>query len=242
MIRVIPAIDLKDGKCVRLQQGLKEKQTVYCDDPVKMARHWMEEGGQFLHVVDLDGAFDGRPRHQKTVREISKSLDIPFEIGGGLRTDEQIQEMLDAGASRVVLGTRACEHPEELARLEEKFGGDQIAVGIDARNGKVQTKGWVETSTRNAADLARDVSAAGIKTIIYTDTSRDGMLKGVNARAVGEICGAVSCEVVASGGISSLADMTKLRELGFSNLVGAIVGKALYDKKITIAELEASQG
>jgi phosphoribosylformimino-5-aminoimidazole carboxamide ribotide isomerase len=238
MITVIPAIDLKDGKCVRLRQGVAEDQTVYSGSPVEMALHWVKEGGSFLHVVDLDGAFEGYPVHTDVLRKICENVEIPVEIGGGIRTDEDIDTLLATGVARVILGTRACEHPEELTRLVEKFGSDQIAVGVDARNGKVQTKGWVETTDVLAGDLAKQVDAAGVGTIIYTDTSRDGMLDGVNAFEMGKICSAVCCNVVASGGISSAEDIKRLAALNCDNLTGAIVGKALYEETVTVKDLK----
>ncbi|MCF7847824.1 MAG: 1-(5-phosphoribosyl)-5-[(5-phosphoribosylamino)methylideneamino]imidazole-4-carboxamide isomerase [Kiritimatiellales bacterium] len=238
---VIPAIDLKNGKCVRLKQGLANEVTEYSDSPAEMAKHWVAEGGMFLHVVDLDGAFEGRPMHTRQLREICNAIDIPVEIGGGLRTDDDIQEVLAAGVCRAILGTRACEHPEELKRLVEKFGGDRIAVGIDARNGMVQTKGWVETTDVIAAELAKQCDQVGVGTIIYTDTSRDGMMQGVNDAEMAKICDVVSCDVVASGGVSTLEDMQRLVALRRPNLVGAIVGKALYEKTVSIAALQAAQ-
>jgi phosphoribosylformimino-5-aminoimidazole carboxamide ribotide isomerase len=240
MITVIPAIDLKDGRCVRLRQGAAADETVYSDAPAEMARHWVREGGRFLHVVDLNGAFEGRPVHVEVLREICAAVDIPVEIGGGIRTDRDIETLLGTGVSRVILGTRACEHPEELARLVERFGGDRIAAGIDARAGKVQTQGWVETTDVDAVELARQVDAAGVGTIIYTDTSRDGMLGGVNAAEMGKVAAAVSCEVVASGGVSTLRDIQALQALGCANLTGAIVGKALYEKTVTLKALQAA--
>ena len=238
MITIIPAIDLKNGKCVRLKQGLADEVTEYSDSPSEMAKHWEKEGGEFLHVVDLDGAFEGRPAHVEQLKAICEAVQMPVEIGGGIRTDEDIENLLATGVCRVILGTRACEHPEELARLVEKFGGDKIAVGIDARNGMVQTKGWVETTDVIAVDLAKQVDAAGVGTIIYTDTSRDGMMDGVNAFEMGRICSAVKCEVVASGGVSSLDDIKRLAALNCDNLTGAIVGKALYEETVTIKQLK----
>lgn len=238
MITIIPAIDLKNGKCVRLKQGLADEVTEYSDCPAEMAKHWEKEGGEFLHVVDLDGAFEGRPAHVEQLKAICEAVQMPVEIGGGIRTDEDIENLLATGVCRVILGTRACEHPEELARLVEKFGGDKIAVGIDARNGMVQTKGWVETTDVIAVDLAKQVDAAGVGTIIYTDTSRDGMMDGVNAFEMGKICSAVKCEVVASGGVSSLDDIKRLAALNCDNLTGAIVGKALYEETVTIKQLK----
>lgn len=238
MITIIPAIDLKGGRCVRLRQGLANEETVYSDSPVEMAHHWVRAGGEFLHVVDLDGAFVGHPVHTEVLREICAAVKIPVEIGGGIRTDEDIETLLATGVCRVILGTRACEHPEELARLVQKFGGEKIAVGIDARAGKVQTKGWVETTDIEAVDLAKKVDAAGVGTIIYTDTARDGMLDGVNAFEMGKICSAVSCNVVASGGVSSEEDIRRLAALNCDNLTGAIVGKALYEKTVSVRRLK----
>ncbi|MFA5687854.1 MAG: 1-(5-phosphoribosyl)-5-[(5-phosphoribosylamino)methylideneamino]imidazole-4-carboxamide isomerase [Kiritimatiellales bacterium] len=241
MITIIPAIDLKGGRCVRLRQGAAADETVYSFDPVETARMWVKEGGEFLHVVDLDGAFLGRPVHTEILREICTAIDIPVEIGGGIRTDADIETLLNTGVARVILGTRACEHPEELARLVKKFGGEKIAAGIDARNGKVQTKGWVETTDITAADLAKQVDAAGVGTLIYTDTARDGMMDGVNAFETGKICSAVSCSVVASGGVSSVEDIKRLAALNSPNLTGAIVGKALYEKTVTVKQLKKVQ-
>lgn len=237
---IIPAIDLKGGKCVRLRQGVADDATVYGDDPVRMALHWQNEGGRALHVVDLDGAFNGAPAHAEVVAKIASALSIPVEIGGGLRTDEHARIMLDAGVSRVILGTRALADEDALRRLVAEFGGSRIAVGIDARNGFVQVKGWVETSGTKATDLARRVSDAGVGTIIYTDTATDGMLSGPNIEAMDAICAAASCDVVASGGISSVADILALKKLARPNLTGAIVGKALYEAKVTLSELQAA--
>jgi phosphoribosylformimino-5-aminoimidazole carboxamide ribotide isomerase len=238
MITIIPAIDLKGGKCVRLRQGLAHEETVYSDSPVDMAKQWAKEGGEFLHVVDLDGAFQGKPVHMDVLREICAAINIPVEIGGGIRTDADIEALLATGVCRVILGTRACEHPEALARLVEKFGGGKIAVGIDARAGKVQTKGWVETTDVDAVDLAKQVDQAGVGTIIYTDTACDGMLDGVNAFEMGKICSAVSCSVVASGGVSSADDIKRLAALNCANLTGAIVGKALYEQTVSLKQLK----
>jgi len=239
MINIYPAIDLKDGKCVRLRQGRADAVTVYSDDPVAMARHWADAGGDWLHVVDLDGAFAGHPVHQELVQAIAAAIPIPVEFGGGLRTDEDIRSMLDAGVRRVVLGTRACADPDALAALVAVFG-DRLAVGIDARNGKVQVKGWVETTDTLAVDLARRVSAVGVKTIIYTDTATDGMLTGPNLEGVRSLCRAVQAKVIASGGISTCADIAALAGLNLPNLDGVIVGKALYEGAVTISDMKAA--
>ena len=239
---IIPAIDLKGGKCVRLRQGVADDATVYGDDPVAMARHWEAEGGRALHVVDLDGAFNGAPAHAEVVAKIAAALSIPVEIGGGLRTDDHVRAMLDAGVSRVILGTRALADEAALKRLVDLYGGAKIAVGIDARNGLVQVKGWVETTGTLATDLAKRVSDLGVGTIIYTDTATDGMLSGPNLEAMDKICEAASCGIVASGGISSVKNVRDLVALGHPNLVGAIVGKALYEGRVTVGEMQAAAG
>ncbi len=239
-IAILPAIDLKDGQCVRLRQGRADDVTVYSPDPVRMARHWADAGGDYLHVVDLDGAFEGAPVHQEVIGRMVEAIDIPVEVGGGLRTDEDIQQLLGLGVARVILGTRACASPEHLAELIERFG-DRIAVGIDARDGQVQVKGWTETTAMKATDLARQMGEAGVATIIYTDTARDGMLHGVNVDAMAAICKATESEVIASGGVSSADDIRALSQLQCANLTGAIVGKALYEERVSIAELKAAQ-
>lgn len=236
-MRIYPAIDLKDGKCVRLRQGRADAVTVYSDDPVAMARHWIAEGGDWLHVVDLDGAFTGHPVHRATVAAITAAIPAPVEFGGGLRTDTDIRSMLDAGVRRVVLGTRACAEPEALANLVRQFG-DHLAVGIDARGGKVQVKGWVETTETLAVDLAIRVAALGVQTIIYTDTATDGMLTGPNIEGVKALCMAVTCNVIASGGVSRTEDVARLGALRLANLEGVIVGKALYEGSVTVEGLK----
>ena len=233
---VIPAIDIKNGQCVRLRQGRADAVSVYGEDPVAMAQHWEQEGAPYLHIVDLDGAFQGKPVHGDLIERIAKAVRIPIEVGGGLRTDDDIRTMLDRGVDRVVVGTRAGTDAASLARLAESFGV-RLAVGIDARQGRVQIKGWVETTPLRAVDLARRAQAAGIRWIIYTDTGKDGMLTGVNVAAVREMCDAVSCQVIASGGVSSVQDVAALRKLERANLAGVIVGRALYERTVTLKEL-----
>jgi phosphoribosylformimino-5-aminoimidazole carboxamide ribotide isomerase len=233
---ILPAIDLKDGCCVRLRQGRAEEAKVYSEDPVAMARQWEAEGAEYLHVVDLDGAFQGRPVHAEAIRQIAAAISIPVEVGGGLRADADLQLMLDAGADRVILGTRACAQPGDLARMVGRFG-KRLAVGLDARNGLVQVKGWTETSSIKAVDLARLAADAGVFTLIHTDTAVDGMLTGPNLSGVKQVCAAVKCQVIASGGIRSAADIRALRKLNLPNLAGVIVGKALYEGQVTLAEL-----
>ena len=236
---IIPAIDIKNGRCVRLRQGRAENSSIYSEYPVEMAERWAAEGAQYLHVVDLDGAFQGRPVHTKIIAEIVRTVAVPIQVGGGLRTDEDIKRLLDCGVDHAIIGTRAFTEADTLKRLVQEFSS-RLAVGIDARGGKVQVKGWVETTGMKAVDLASMVSAAGVKTVIYTDTARDGMLGGTNIKAVEEICSNVTCDVIASGGISSLENIETLRDLRQPNLVGAIVGKALYEGKVSLKELSGA--
>ena len=236
---ILPAIDLKGGKCVRLRQGKAEDVTVYSDDPVAQALTWLKQGAEQLHVVDLDGAFQGEPRHAEVIARIVREIGIPVEVGGGLRTDAQIERLLHAGVTRAIIGTRALENIDTLAALVKRFG-DAIAVGIDARDGLVQVKGWVETTKTLATDLAKQVESAGVRTIIYTDTATDGMLGGPNLAAMRQMCGTVSCRIIASGGVSAPEHVTALKALGCANLYGAIVGKALYDGKTTLAAMKAA--
>lgn len=236
---IIPAIDLKGGKCVRLTQGRADAESVYSEDPVAVAQQWVAAGARYLHIVDLDGAFQGHPVHANIIREIANRVSIPFEVGGGLRTDEDIQAVVNAGADRAIIGTRAVNEPDVLRRLVGRFAG-QVAVGIDARNGMVQVQGWVETTNMPVLDLGRTVEEMGVQTIIYTDTAVDGMLAGANAEAMAEMCNAVDCDVVASGGIASTGDVNRLVELCGANLVGVIVGKALYEGSVTYEALAAA--
>lgn len=237
-LKIMPAIDLKGGQCVRLRQGRADDSTVYSADPVAMARTWEAQGGDLLHVVDLDGAFEGRPRHAEVIGRIVKSVAMPVEVGGGIRTDADIEQVLGLGVARIILGTRAWAEPRELERLVKRFGGERVVVGIDARDGKVQIKGWVETTSERATDLARRAADFGVRTVIYTDTATDGMLTGPNLRAMETMCDAVPCGVVASGGISAVRDIRALVDLGRPNLEGVIVGKALYEGAVAMGDLK----
>lgn len=231
---ILPAIDLKGGKCVRLRQGREDDVTVYGDDPASQAADWRRQGGQELHVVDLDGAFAGTPRHAAVIAQVIKAFGGPVEVGGGLRTPEALSAVLDAGATRAIIGSAALDDPEFLSSSVEIYG-DRIAVGIDARGGFVQTRGWVETSKTLATELARAVAAMGVKMIIYTDTATDGMLGGPNLEQMAAICDAApTCEITASGGVSTPEDVVNLRRLGKANLRAAIVGKALYDGRTSL--------
>jgi phosphoribosylformimino-5-aminoimidazole carboxamide ribotide isomerase len=238
---IFPAIDLKDGKCVRLCRGIAEDVKVYADDPAEMARRFVDEGATWLHVVDLDGAFQGAPVHTDALRNIVNAVDIPIQVGGGLRDTSHIECLLDLGVRRAIVGTRALTDPDTVAEWFKRFG-DAVVVGIDARDGLVQVKGWVETTDTRAVDLAKKLETMGVSTIIYTDTSRDGMLSGASIESTSELCEAVSCNIVASGGVSTIADIDQLAALGHSNLEGAIVGKALYENHVTLPELMRAAG
>jgi len=242
MLTIIPAIDLKGGHCVRLRQGRAEAMTVYSDDPAATARRWEAEGARLLHVVDLDGAFEKRPVHTELAGLIAPAISIPVEWGGGIRSRADIRELLDRGVNRVILGTRACADPAGMKELVREFGKAMV-VGIDARDGKVQVKGWVETTDVTALDLARRMEDSGVSTLIYTDTATDGMLGGPNLPAVRAFCEAApACRVVASGGVSEPAHVAALAALDMPNLDGVIVGKALYDGRTTLHALQAAAG
>lgn len=236
---IIPAIDLKDGKCVRLRQGRPEAVQTYSDDPVEMAVRWENEGAEMLHLVDLDGAFCGEPVHTRLLVAIARAVRIPVQVGGGLRRRQDAIQLLDAGVRRVIFGTRAVEDPEMVGALAAEFG-EAVAVGIDARQGRVQVKGWMETTLVSSTDLAQRVQALGVRTVIYTDTARDGMLQGVNAAAVDRLCRSVSMNVIASGGVSSPDDVKALAGLDQPTLSAAIVGKALYEGQTTLSALKAA--
>ena len=240
---ILPAIDLKGGVCVRLRQGRAEDVTTYNDDPAAQARDWRDQGGRELHVVDLDGAFAGTPKHAEIIRQIIEAFGGPVEVGGGLRTPEALDAVIEAGATRAIIGSAALEDPEFLTRAVEQYS-DRIAVGSDARDGFVQTRGWVTTTAVKATDLAKAVEKIGVKTIIYTDTATDGMLGGPNLEQMAAICDAApSCQITASGGVSSPTDVKNLMALGKPNLRAAIVGKALYDGRATIRVMnEAAEG
>ena len=236
---IIPAVDLKDGRCVRLRQGVADDVKVYSDNPVDVAKQWVAEGGAFLHIVDLDGAFQGQPVHTDTILEIVKAVDVPVEVGGGLRTDEDLKRLVDGGVARAIVGTRAFLEAGTLKHLTDEFG-DKLAVGIDARSGMVQISGWVQTTGMSAVELVRSAAAAGVQTVIYTDTATDGMLQGPNVRAIDMICRATDCSIVAAGGITSVQDIQSLKKLNHPNLTAAIVGKALYEGTVTLKALHQS--
>lgn len=237
-----PAIDLRGGKCVRLIQGRAHQQTVYSDDPGAVAAGFRDAGADWIHVVDLDGAFEGEPRNRGAVAAIV-ATGLKVQLGGGMRTKDRIREALDLGVARVVAGTKAAEDAPWLADSAKTFGA-KLAVGIDARDGWVAVKGWVEKTRIRAVDLASQAAGLGVGAVIYTDVATDGMLQGPNLAALEEILGRTSCPVIASGGVATLDDLRALRNLGgkHPNLEGAIVGKAIYELRLTVAEALAVLG
>lgn len=232
---VIPAIDLLEGRCVRLFQGDYDQSQVFNDNPVEVAQQWEAEGATRLHLVDLDGAKAGRPENWEAIRAIAKAVSLPIEVGGGLRDSDRVSALFDLGVQYAILGTIAVEEPELVGQLCEKFPG-QIIVGIDAREGKVATRGWIETSEVMAIELAQRMGEMGAAEIIYTDIKRDGTMKGPNLEALRELATAVDTPVIASGGVSSVSDLMRLLSLVPSGVSGAIVGRALYTGDISLKE------
>lgn len=234
---LIPAIDLKNGKCVRLQEGIASRATEYGSDPVAMAAHWEAQGAGRLHLVDLDGAFSGKAAHLEIARSIFQTLKIPVQFGGGLRTLNQVETILKMGASRAILGTVAIEHPEIVEAAARLFP-EAVVVGIDARKGNVALRGWVEQTAVTAAELARRMKDLGINRVIYTDVARDGMLSGVNIEETENLCRESGIRVIASGGVSSSEDVRNIWERKECGIEGVILGRALYDKRIEFRGLQ----
>jgi phosphoribosylformimino-5-aminoimidazole carboxamide ribotide isomerase len=236
IVLIIPAIDLRHGRCVRLTQGRKAEAKVYDGDPIEIARGFAAEGARMLHVVDLDGAFaEQASPNREVARRIIEAAGIPVEFGGGLRQISDVREMIEAGAARVVVGTMVIESRELLAHLVAEFG-ERIAVGIDAREGRVVTRGWEKQEDISAVELARQVAAAGVSRIVYTDVARDGMLEGVNVEQTCNIARGSHLKVTASGGVSSLADIERLKAGCEGEVDSVIIGKALYEKRFTLAD------
>lgn len=236
---IIPAIDLKDGQCVRLKQGRMEDSTVYGDDPVAMATHWREQGGRRLHLVDLNGAFAGNPVNGDIVRAIaSEHSDIPVQIGGGIRNLETIEFYLNAGVTYCIIGTQAVRDPDFVKQACDRFPG-HIIVGLDAKNGLVATEGWADVSTIKATDLARQFANDGVSSIVYTDISRDGMMQGVNWEATIEMAQAGGIPVIASGGVTNMDDVGRLAETGPHDIMGAITGRAIYEGSLDLKAAQA---
>lgn len=232
---VIPAIDLLEGRCVRLFQGDYEQSQVFNENPVDVAQQWEAQGATRLHLVDLDGAKAGKPENWQAIKAIAKVANVPIQVGGGLRDADRVSALFDLGVQYAILGTVAVENPELVGQLCEKFPG-QIIVGIDAREGKVATRGWLETSEVMAVDLARRMGEMGAAAIVYTDIKRDGTLKGPNMEALRELATAIDTPVIASGGVSALSDLLSLLSLVPSGVSGVIVGKALYTGDVSLEQ------
>lgn len=235
---IYPAIDLKDGQCVRLVQGRAEEKTVYSDTPAGVAFSFQQAGASYLHIVDLDGAFTGSPRNAQAIEAIAAAIDIPFQLGGGLREFEDVERTLKMGARRVIIGTRAVSSPDFIKKLLDKFGPDRIVLGLDARDGQVTTEGWVETTTLAAVDFGLQMKTLGINTAVFTDVARDGLLKGPNLPSTEEMARLTGLEIIASGGVSSLDNIKDLKLM--QGVSGAIIGKALYDGKLSLSEALAA--
>lgn len=230
----IPAIDIRGGKVVRLSQGHYSAETVYSDSPIDMARKWESAGAEMIHIVDLDGAVQGRPVNLGIVKKVAAAVNVRIELGGGMRDEESVRKAVDAGVSRIVLGTRALD-AEFLSYVVKEFG-DIIVVGIDASEGLVFTKGWVVKTSSKAIDLARRVESAGVKTVNYTDISKDGMLEGPNIDSVKELLSATKMDIVLAGGISSIDDIKMLKSIPGRGLSGVVIGKAIYEKRLDLSE------
>jgi len=237
-VEIWPAIDLRAGRCVRLQQGDYQRETVFGDDPGAMARHWVSEGARRLHVVDLDGARAGRPIQVPSIRRVVESAGVPCQLGGGIRGEAALREMFDLGLQRLVVGTAAVRQPEWFRQMCRKFPG-RLVLGIDARAGRVATDAWLSTSELTPLDVARSFAAEPLAGIVYTDIATDGMLSGPNVEAMAQMQAAVDVPVIASGGISSAADVAELAQAG---LAGCIIGRALYEGKVSLAEALIAAG
>ncbi|MEX2414635.1 MAG: 1-(5-phosphoribosyl)-5-[(5-phosphoribosylamino)methylideneamino]imidazole-4-carboxamide isomerase [Paenibacillaceae bacterium] len=230
---IYPAIDIRDGKCVRLIQGDYNQETIYNDNPLEVATAWESQGGEWIHLVDLDGAKAGEPVNSQLIAKIASSVGVPVQVGGGIRSVDSVTRLLDAGVSRVIIGTAAIENRQFVYDVLNRYG-DKIAIGIDARNGYVATRGWLKTSEVRADDLARELAERGATTFIFTDISRDGMMEGPNVEAIVQLAKASGQKVIASGGVSKLSDLELLAAESSNGISGAIVGKALYTNSIDL--------
>jgi phosphoribosylformimino-5-aminoimidazole carboxamide ribotide isomerase len=239
---IFPAIDMRQGKCVRLLQGRADQETVYFEDPVAVAHRWETEGAAWLHLVDLDGAMSQGSGNRAIAKRIFAALRIPVQFGGGVRSMHDVEEILGAGAARVVVGTAAVQHPEFLAEALQRFG-ERIVVGIDARDGRVATHGWNQVGSLEAVAFAEALARSGVQRVVYTDISKDGMLVGPNLEATKRLSADSQLKIIASGGVASLDDLRALRDLEIIGVEGAIVGKALYEQRFTLQEaIEAGSG
>ena len=234
-MKIIPAVDIRGGRCVRLTQGKEDQETVYSDDPLAMAEHWDEQGAQLIHVVDLDGAFRGSPKNASLIKNIIYSSTVDIQVGGGIRSMDAISLYVNAGAYRVILGTIAHQEPAFVEEACKQFPG-KIMVGIDAKDGQVAVKGWTEVSEQTASDLAGLMEPLGVAGFIFTDISRDGMLQGPNLDRIRQFAQTTSLPVIASGGVSRIEDVSNLLALQSEGVEGMIIGKALYDKRLDYQE------
>jgi len=232
---IIPAVDLKEGKCVRLEQGLMEKATIYSEDPATTAKHWEAQGAELLHVVDLDGAFAGSPRNLEAIIAIRKAIKIPIEVGGGIRDMSTVRKLVSIGIDRIILGTAAIKDPSFVQAACSAFPG-KIIVGIDAKDGLVAIKGWAEVTTVKAIDLARQMQDHGVIAIIYTDIKRDGMLSGPNIEATRDLAKALHIPVIASGGVHTMKDIENLLAVRHAGVTGVITGKAIYSGSLDLKD------
>ncbi len=235
---ILPAIDLKEGRCVRLEQGLMDKDTIYSNSPGEQARIWEQQGGELLHIVDLDGAFAGVPKNREAIRAIVEAITIPSELGGGIRDMQTIEAYLALGIDRVILGTVAKENPALVEEACRKFPG-QIVVGIDARDGLVAVRGWADVTEKLATEMAKEMEGFGVEAIIYTDIARDGMMQGPNIEATKALAESINIPVIASGGLSTLDDIRRLMAIESSGVTGVITGKAIYSGAIDLREAVA---
>ena len=238
-MQIIPAIDLKEGKCVRLRQGKMDDSTVFSDSPVEVASQWVEQGAKRLHLVDLDGAFAGKPINAGIVHAIAeKHPELTLQIGGGVRNRETIKTYIDAGVTFVIIGTRAVNEPTFVAKVAAEFANN-IIVGLDAKDGWVATDGWAKVSNVNVIDLAKQFQGDGVQSIIYTDIARDGMMQGVNLAATKKLAEAIDIPVIASGGVTNMADIEQLLTIEIAGIEGVITGRAIYEGTLNFAEAQA---
>lgn len=236
---LIPAIDIKEGKCVRLRQGLMEDSTVFSDSPLAMADKWVELGAKRIHLVDLDGAFAGEPANADVINSIAEKYpNVPIQIGGGIRDEKTIQAYIDAGVEYVIIGTRAANEPEFIGEIAQEFGKNLI-IGLDAKDGTVAVDGWAKLTEHNVVDLARRFENDGVQAIIYTDIARDGMMQGVNLDATQQLAESVDIPIIASGGVTNMDDLIELQKIEASGISGVITGRAIYEGTLDFAQGQA---
>jgi phosphoribosylformimino-5-aminoimidazole carboxamide ribotide isomerase len=232
---IIPAVDIKDGRCVRLLQGRKDAETVYSDDPVQMAKKWESQGAELIHVIDLDGAFQQHPQNNDVIKKTVEQLDIPIQVGGGIRNEKTIRQYIEVGVERVIIGTEAIKNPKLVKKACNAFPG-QIVVAIDARRGMVAIEGWTQATLIKAIDLAKRFEDCGVAAINFTDIDRDGMQTGPNIEEIRRIAEAISIPVIASGGVSTIDDIKNLLPLNAMGITGIIIGKALYSGSLDLKD------